>query len=67
MGNKYKTVCDINENGVAEYGIETLDGAIRIRGISTDKNAIDSLTESFNRFELSNIHLHEAVDDFVNT
>lgn len=67
MEKKFKTTTKINENGVTEYGIATADEAIVIDGISTDRQAVESLTDSFNRYDLSEVHLDEAVDDFVNS
>ena len=67
MQEKFKTTAKINEDGVVEYGIATANEVIVINGISTNKEAVESLTASFNRYDLSETHLREAVDDFVNS
>lgn len=49
------------------YGIkaELKDKIITVADISTDKFAVEQLVKQFNTHNLSDCHLHQAVEDFL--
>lgn len=48
------------------YGVEASDGEA-VHRLTTDFREINALVESFNQFQLSSVHLYEAVEDFRRT
>lgn len=48
------------------YGMATIDEAVRIEDISTEKSEVEKLIVSCNDFDVSPIHLKDIVIDFLN-
>ena len=50
-------------NNTSSYGVKY--GDICIEDISTKKNTVERLVSMANQYNLSPIHLHDFVEDFV--
>lgn len=51
--------------GIAAYTEDYPTCVARLRDITSDKNALDELVSLCNRLQLSPIHLHDVVEDFL--
>ena len=55
--------------GIVAYANAEQDGTATIvasvRDITYDKNSLRKLVDDCNRFELSTVHLHDVVEDFL--
>ena len=51
------------KNDISVYGVKYED--ICIEDISTKKNTVERLVSMANQYNLSPIHLHDFVEDFV--
>ncbi|NMA93911.1 MAG: hypothetical protein GX975_04530 [Clostridiales bacterium] len=68
MGNsgKYEVIFEtlyFEEGCSVVYGIRTDDR--QVRDISTDKNFVEAMAESFNKEHLDPIHLLDAIEDML--
>ena len=54
---------ETKNNAISSYGIKC--GNVRIEDISTKKNTVERLVSMANQYDLSPIHLHDFVEDFV--
>lgn len=64
LGNESRT-----SYGIVAYANAEQDGMATIvasvRDITYDKNRLRKLVDDCNRFELSTVHLHDVVEDFL--
>ena len=64
VGNESRT-----SYGIVAYANAEQDGTATIvasvRDITYDKNRLRKLVDDCNRFELSTVHLHDVVEDFL--
>ena len=60
--NMYELI-ETKNNDISSYGIKC--GNVRIEDISTKKNTVERLVSMANQYDLSPIHLHDFVEDFV--
>lgn len=51
------------KNDISVYGIKY--GNLQIDDISADKDKVEKFIDDINKYQLSPIHLDDAVDDFV--
>lgn len=51
------------KNDISVYGIKY--GNLQIDDISADKDKVEKFVDDINKYQLSPIHLGDAVDDFV--
>ena len=63
------TFCNENNNFYIGYGIDVFGEkkSFAIKDITTNKEALKSLIEKCNRLELSEIHIYDVIEDFLNT
>ncbi len=62
MNTMYELI-EQKKNDISSYGIKC--GNVRIEDISTKKNTVERLVSMANQYDLSPIHLHDFVEDFV--
>lgn len=51
------------KNDISVYGVKY--GVLQIDDISADKGRVKNFIDDINKYQLSPIHLGDAVDDFV--
>lgn len=55
----------INEDGISYTGYGVTSGECRIEDITPSLAAITRFVDVLNRFEASQVHIYELVDDFL--
>ena len=66
MKKRTKEMYELTEqkkNDISVYGVKY--GDLQIDDISTKKNTVERLVSMANQYNLSPIHLHDFVEDFV--
>ena len=66
MKKRTKEMYELTEqkkNDISVYGVKY--GDLQIDDISTDKGRVKNFIDDINKYQLSPIHLGDAVDDFV--
>ena len=66
MKKRMNTMYELTEqkkNDISAYGVKY--GDLQIDDISTDKGRVKNFIDDINKYQLSPIHLGDAVDDFV--
>lgn len=66
MEKRTKEMYELTEqkkNDISVYGVKY--GDLQIDDISADKDRVEKFVNDINKYQLSPIHLGDAVDDFV--
>ena len=66
MKKRTKEMYELTEqkkNDISVYGVKY--GDLQIDDISADKDRVEKFVDDINKYQLSPIHLCDAVDDFV--